>query len=309
MLFTAALLTGCLAPPMEESEGDLGRRSDGLSDKTYTLWIHGRNSSGAPSRAGDYGDFSYWGGASLAAGPNPRAVNWDGRSRIADSNDMIRRALDCFCTGSRSCIVAAHSAGDAQIGYALSYYGNGERPVTDGIPDASGRCAETGEKQVGWNVHWVAVAGGASGGTELANLGSWAVSDPLTSDLRTGTARALYDHNETAGVGIYRYAGAKGTAYSAVLPGQDDEVIAYHSSGGLSDVGSFCNPKDWFCDGVLGMGSAGSTKDDYGVPTWANNEVAFRDDGEKYDHYTRGKWGGIVGPMRDDVAYYTGGAM
>jgi hypothetical protein len=286
----------CIAAPEAEGAG-VGRRADGVDAETYTLWIHGRTSSGGTTE-GDYGDFSYWGPAASAAGPNPRAVNWDGRSRIAESNAAIRRALDCFCTGSRSCVVAAHSAGDAQIGYALDLYGASDREVTDGAPDASGACAGTGTTQVGWNIKWVAVAGGASGGTELADLGYWAVSDPLTGDLRTATARTLYDHNDTQGVTFYMYAGARGAVYSGVLPGQDDAVIAYHSSGGLSRVGSFCNPGDWGCDGTLEYG--GDPSGD--VPKWDGHVVALRDDAEASDHYTGNAWGGIVGPMRDDVA-------
>jgi len=303
----AVLLGGCIASPMNEDDST-GRRADGIDGERYTLWIHGRSSSGAPSRQGDYTDFSYWGSADLAAGDKPVAVNWDGRSRIADANRAIRDALDCFCTGPRSCVVVAHSAGDALIGYALSWYGDSERPITDAAPDASGACSGTGETQTGWNVAWVAVAGGASGGTELADLGYWAVSDPLTSDLRTATARALYDHNETSGATFYLYAGARGTAYSAALPGQDDEVIAYHSSGGLSDTGSFCNPGDWYCDDALAYGEGGSRKGGGVVAKWASHELSLRDDGERYDHYTRGSWGGIVGPMRDDVAAAAGGA-
>jgi len=170
--------------------------------------------------------------------------------------------------------------------------------VTDGQPDASGACGSTGATQVGWNIKWVAVAGGAAGGTELADLGYWAVSDPLTSDLRTDTARALYDHNDTQGLTFYMHAGAQGAVYSGLLPGQDDAVIAYHSAGGMSATGSFCNPGDWFCGGTLEYGADPSGK----VAKWAGHEVSLRDDQEAFDHYTGNAWGGIVGPMRDDVA-------
>jgi hypothetical protein len=294
---------GCVAAPAGE-EDVAARRGDALEGATFTLWIHGRNASGK-ARVGDYDDFSYWGSADVDAGPNKKAVNWDGRSRISESNEVIRRALDCFCTGPRSCVVAAHSAGDAQIGYALSLFGGSERPVTDGAPDASGACGDTGATQTGWNIAWVDVAGGASGGTELADLGYWAVSDPLTSDLRTSTARSLYDHNETQGVAFYRFAGSKGAAYAGVLPGQDDSVIAYHSSGGLSSVGSFCNPGDWLCDGALRYDAEPSTRGKTSVSKWANHRLFFRDDAEERDHYPGGAWGGITGPMREDVVAST----
>jgi hypothetical protein len=294
-------LTGCIgAPSADGGESAAAARADGVGESVTTLWIHGRNSSGSTT-PGDYRDFSYWGSSDTPAGSDAKAVNWDGRSRISESNDMIRRALDCFCTGDHFCAIAAHSAGDPQIGYALDFYGGAERDITDGSPDSSGTCAPTGRTQTGWNIKWVDVAGGAAGGTELADVGSWAVSDPLTADLRTGAARSLYDHNNTQGVPFYMFAGAKGTAYSAVLPGQDDEVIAYHSSGALSGTGAFCNPGDWFCDGELEYGSDASKKKKGDVAKWANHSVALRDDGEKYDHYARGSWGGIIAPMREDV--------
>ena len=40
--------------------------------------------------------------------------------------------------------LGGHSAGDLQIGYALSMYGGSEREVTDGVADGSGRCGGTG---------------------------------------------------------------------------------------------------------------------------------------------------------------------
>jgi hypothetical protein len=294
-------MVGCAPATADEesTDEDATLRGDALTT-SYTLWIHGRSPGGA-YRIGNYGDFSYWGPANATAGVNKKAVNWNGDGRISESNEPIRRALDCFCTGQNWCYIVAHSAGDAQIGYALDLYGGSQRSVTNAQPDGSGTCGGTGATQVGWNIHWVDIAGGAGGGTELANLGYWAVSDPLTSDLRTGTARSLYNHNNTRGAVFYMFAGAKGTLYSGTLPGQDDEVIAYHSSGGLSATGSFCNPGNWFCDGTLNYNQAGSTKGGATIPKWSNHSVYFRDDGESHDHYTAGAWGGIVSVAVQDV--------
>jgi hypothetical protein len=271
----------------------------GVYADSYTLWINGRNGSGA---AGNYLDFSYWGPAGVAAGVNKRSVNWDGYNRISTTNAKIRDALDCYCTGNNWCYIAAYSAGDLQIGYALSLYGGSKRHVKDATPNASGVCGNAGGRQTGWNIRWAAVAAGAAGGTELANLGSWAVSDPLTSDLKTSTARAMYDHNQTRAKWFYMFAGAKGALYSSILPGQDDEVIAYHSAGGVSGSGgaSFCNPSDWFCNDL----TLGSEPNQGGQPKWAYHSVFFRDDAEAFDHYTRNNWEGIVGRMRADIETY-----
>jgi hypothetical protein len=265
----------------------------------YTLWIHGRNTSQS-TQPGNYNDFSYWGSAASAAGVNKKAVNWDGVSKISTSNGRIRDALDCFCTGSNSCYIAAHSAGDLQIGYALSLYSTSTRNVKNAVANSSGVCGNTGATQVGWNIIFVDVASGAGGGSELANAGSWAVGDPLTGDLKTGTARTMYNHNLTDGAWFYMFAAAKGTAYSGTLPGQDDEAVAYHSTGGLASTGSLCNPGDLFCDGTLALGTAASA----GKSKWSYHTVEFRDDGESYNHYSNGAWAGIVGVVRQDMVTY-----
>jgi len=267
------------------------------SATNYSLWVHGRHQG---SQQGNYADFSPWGPSSVSAGVNKKAVNWDGVSRISTANYRIRDALDCFCTGSNFCYLAGHSAGNPQIGYALAMYGGSTRNVRNAVPGSNGVCGTTGGTQTGWNIKWIDIASGAGGGSELANLGYWAVSDPLTDDLRTGTMRSLYNHNTTRSKWLYMFAGAAGTLYSGILPGQDDEAVAYHSTGGVSSTGSFCNPGDWFCDGTLGLGTATSD----GKAKWSYHTVQLRDDSEAYKHSGGGNWGGIVGPVRQDMATY-----
>jgi hypothetical protein len=270
------------------------------SATNFTLWIHGRNTSQS-TQVGNYADFTYWGPSSVSAGVNKKAVNWDGVSRLSDSNGSIRNALDCFCTGSNFCYIAAHSTGDPQIGYALSLFGGSTRNVKNAVAGSNGVCGNTGATQVGWNVKWIDIGGGAAGGTELANIGAWAVSDPITSDLKTGTIRSMYNHNTTGNAWFYTFSGAKGTLYSGTLPGQDDEVIAYHSSGGISATGSFCNPGNFFCDGTLNTGTANTSN---GVAHWGFHTTQFRDDNESFDHYTSGSWAGIMSVVRQDVVSF-----
>lgn len=263
----------------------------------YSLWINGRSSTAQP---GNHADFTYWGPASTAAGVNKISVNWDGYNHVADQNYRIRDALDCYCTGTNWCYVAAHSAGDLQIGYALALYGGSARLVKNATPNASGVCGNsTGGTQAGWNIKWVDVAAGAGGGSELSNVGSWAVSEPLVADLKTTTARALYDHNQTRAKWFYMYAGAKGTLYSAVLPGQDDEAVAYHSAGGVSGSSGagYCNASDWFCNDL----TLGTAANEGGQAKWSYHSVKFRDDAEAFNHYTNGNWGGVVSKVRSDM--------
>jgi hypothetical protein len=263
----------------------------------YSLWINGRTGGGV---LGNYADFSYWGPSSTEAGVNKKSVNWDGRSHISDQNYLVRNALDCHCTGTNWCYVAAHSAGDLMIGYTLSMYGGSTRYKKTAVAGADGVCSNSdGSTQTGWNIKWVDVAAGAGGGSELADAGDWAVSEPLVSDLKTSTARALYDHNNTRAAWFYMYAGAKGTLYSFVLPGQDDEVVAYHSSGGVSGSsgGSYCNPGDWLCNDL----TLGTAANQGGRAKWSNHSVVFRDDAEAYNHYTNNAWGGVVSKVRADM--------
>lgn len=263
----------------------------------YSLWVNGRGGGG---QLGNHADFSYWGPATANAGVNKKSVNWDGYSHIADQNHLVRDALDCYCTGQNWCYVAVHSAGDLMIGYTLALHGGTARKVKNAQPGAGGTCGDlNGSTQTGWNIKWVDSASGASGGSELADAGDWALSEPLVSDLKTSTARAMYNHNTTRGVMSYRYAGAKGTLYSFVLPGQDDEAIAYHSSGGVSGTSgaAYCNPGDWLCNDL----TLGTVKNEGGRVKWANHSVVFRDDGEALNHYTNQAWGGIVSRVRADM--------
>jgi len=263
----------------------------------YTLWINGRNSGGTP---GNYGDFRYWGPASTPAGVNKQAVNWDGRSSVASQSGRVRDALDCFCTGQNWCYIAAYSAGELLFGYTLANFGGSTRAIRHTSANAAGVCGDAGGVQTGWNIKWVRTAAGAAGGSELANAGAWATSEPLVQDLKVSTARAMYNHNNTRNIWFYRYAGARGTVYSFLLPGQDDEVVAYHSSGGAAGSAgrSLCNPGDWFCDDL----TYGSARNQGGSVKWSWHAVAFRDDGEDIGHYGDANWQGIVGVVREAVA-------
>ncbi|WP_296943389.1 hypothetical protein [uncultured Massilia sp.] len=266
------------------------------SATNYTLWVNGRTGGGI---VGNYDSFGYWGPASTPAGINKKSANWDGRGSIASQSPRLRDALDCFCTGGNWCYVAAHSAGDLLVGYTLANYGGTVRANKNAVANASGVCGNAGGTQTGWNIKWVRVAAGSAGGSELADIGSWTTSEPLVQDLRTSTARAMYNHNATRGIWFHMYAGARGTLYSGILPGQDDEVEAYHSAGGVAGSAgrALCNPGDWFCDDL----TLGTAQNQGGSSKWAFHSVAFRDDGEDHRHYTGGNWGGIVSVLRAAV--------
>ncbi len=263
------------------------------SATNYSLWINGRNGGGV---VGDYNSFTYWGPAATAAGVNKKAVNWDGYNSIASQNGKIRDALDCFCTGQNWCYVATHSAGDLMMGYTMANYGGSARLKKNASPGPGGTCGNAdGTTQVGWNIKWVRAASGAGGGSELSDLGSWGTSEPLVKDLKTATARAMYNHNDTRNVMFYMYAGGKGAFYSFMLPGQDDQAVAYHSTGGVAGAAgqSLCNPGD-SCAEL----TAGSAPNSNGSAKWSYHTVEYRDTLEQYDHYTNANWLGIVSVVR-----------
>lgn len=268
--------------------------------KNYTLWIKGRGPGGA---AGNYDDFAYWGPAATAAGVNKKAVNWDGYSSIASQNVKIRDALDCFCTGSNWCYIATHDAGDLMLGYTLANYGGSARLKKNAVANVSGQCGNTdGSTQTGWNIKWVRVAAGAAGGSELSDYGTWPISEPLVKDLKTTTARAMYDHNSTRSIWFYMYAAAKGTLFANILPGQDDEVVAYHSVGGTAGAAGTAlgNPADFFSNDL----TLGTTANEGGSVKWSYHSVNFRDDAETYAHQTLGNWAGIVSAVRAAMDLY-----
>ncbi|MDE2078121.1 MAG: hypothetical protein KGI91_13780, partial [Burkholderiales bacterium] len=188
--------------------------------------------------------------------------------------------------------------GDLMIGYTLAMYGGSTRNIKNASPGSDGTCgnASTGGTQTGWNIKFVDIAAGAGGGSELADYGAWITGNGIDQDLKTTTARALYNHNSTRSKWFYMYAGAKGTFYSAILPGQDDEAVAYHSSGGVSGSSgqSLCNPADWFCNDL----TLGTAANEGGSTKWSYHSVAFRDDNEAYNHYTNGNWQGVVSLVR-----------
>ncbi|MGE0322713.1 MAG: hypothetical protein AB7K71_02525 [Polyangiaceae bacterium] len=236
------------------------------SATTYSVYLHGRNTDGTPSGWG------YWGGV-VRPGINAVAVNYDGRAHISTANPTVRAGLNTYCSGSNSCYVACHSAGCAHLGYAIDKYGP-------------------------YNIIWINAAGSAEGGTELSDVGSWAVGDALADDLKTGTVRGMYNHNNLRGVWEYNFAGGSDEATSWIVDGQDDGVVGYHSALGRSTTGDFCNPgDDWWLDrcNEVGMGTSTGSRFSY-------HYVYYRDDAESKDHYVGSGSGGIPSPMFSDMA-------
>ena len=218
----------------------------------HTLWLHGRSSGYA--NLGSW-DFSYWshGGWSngnvAQTGVDPKAVNYDATDHISTTNGVIRAALDANCSSANgdACYVVCHSAGCAQIGYAMANYSTGQ-----------------------WHVLEVFTGGSAAGGSELANAGSWLTGWNIDSDLHTGAMRSLYDHdalgNRIQGW-VHNYVGGDWSSITnTIFPcasnhwygctgwAGNDSVVAFHSSGhfrstdastGFSNAGNYSGGSFW----------------------------------------------------------------
>ena len=46
----------------------------------------------------------------------------------------------------------------------------------------------------------------------------------------------------------------------------------------------------------------GTAANEGGAAKWSYHSVKFRDDGEAFNHYTNGAWGGVVAKVRADMA-------
>jgi hypothetical protein len=128
--------------------------------------------------------------------------------------------LDVYCKGSNWCYIVNYSAGDSVTKYTQANY----------APS--------------WNIAYIYTTAGASGGSEVANSFTSLFKCNIVKDLSVTNMRNMYNHNDTNGITIYRIGGYKAIWYSpgsAVLPGEDDGAVAYHSSGGCVSAGSYNN--------------------------------------------------------------------
>jgi hypothetical protein len=257
---------------------DGGAGADGGSTigTTTTLYIHGRNPDGLPA------GWSYW--LTQRPGVNAVPVNWVGTDPIGQTNATIRNALDTYCTGNNWCYVACHSAGCAQIGYAIADYG-----TTAGVDT--------------WNIYWIAAAGSAEGGSELADLGMFFGGPlPLDMDLQTTVMRQMYDHDSTDGIVHWMFAGSgysdfhpELNADGAILPGDDDLAVAYHSSCGVNNTAyastiAWCNSTDLFCSGnSVNLGTQSYL--------WQDHVIEYLDTEGAYSHFIADSNAGICSRM------------
>lgn len=155
-------------------------------------------------------------------GVNDRRVHFGWNTAVdwrQGNSERMASFFDDVCRDG-SCTVICHSTGCAMTARTLDYYGEG------------------GSR---WRVNRVLALASSEGGSELGSFhgGSGAFITP-------SVVRGAYDHNDTAGVPFFLVAGYDGGAQSALLPGQDDGTVAFHSACGYVKVfsSSQCS-NDW----------------------------------------------------------------
>lgn len=199
----------------------------GISAQTYTIFIHGKSGKNH-NGVGTTDVNNYWGSSPNTVSGSKIFIGYDGTSDprtygSARAQTNISTGLTNNCKGTKSCKIVCHSAGCYAIEYWLSKLGS----------TASSK---------GFNLTKVTALAAASGGSELASALNGATfgfaGNAMDKALIVSTARAAFNHNNTGGVGVYHVPGYKGLiGASAILPGEDDYAVAYHSACGYSRVG------------------------------------------------------------------------
>ena len=177
------------------------------------------------------------GGYGTLPGKTVRHVGWDtSKDWRYEGVDRMRFVLDQQCRAN-TCAVICHSTGCPITGRVLDLYGSSSgwrinRVLTLGSAEGGSELAEWGQA---WN--WFVY-----GDTYIFTLGGWLakpkdeVIDWSIRKLTPSVVRNAYDHNDTAGVPFFHVAGYDGgnTGAAALLPGQDDGTVAFHSACGYS---------------------------------------------------------------------------
>ena len=201
--------------------------SFGLNAQTHTVFIHGKSGKNH-NGIGTTDVNNYWAGMGNSVSGSKIFIGYDGTtdprtygSSRAQTN--ISSGLTTYCKGANSCKIVCHSAGCYAIEYFLSNLG----------ATAASR---------GFKLTKVTALAAASGGSELAStlngVSFGFLGNAMDKALIVSTARGAFNHNNTGGVPIYHVPGYKGMfGASAILPGEDDYAVAYHSSCAYSRTG------------------------------------------------------------------------
>ncbi|TGL58439.1 hypothetical protein [Leptospira sarikeiensis] len=167
--------------------------------------------------------------------------------------------------GRRNPFVSDSTAGSVRLLQMLNKYcrkdqGKSCRLIDDSLGGFTGAGTVSMYNKTGiYNILYATQIVSAEGGSEIANLGDTAIdilkvvfniqgglgdaliqSRDAIQSLVTTSARSLFDHNRNNGTLFYHLA-AKKSIFIAdpFLPGEDDSLVAFHSSCGYRTVGAF----------------------------------------------------------------------
>lgn len=198
-----------------------------ISAQTYTVFIHGKSDKNH-NGVGTTDVNGYWGTSASTVSGSKIFVGYDGTTDprtygSARAQTNVTTGLTNYCKGTNSCKIVCHSAGCYAIEYWLANLGG----------SASSK---------GFNLTKVTALAAASGGSELASSLSGITfgfgGNAMDKSLIVATARGAFNHNNTASISINHVPGYKGAfGPSAILPGEDDYAVAYHSSCGYNRAG------------------------------------------------------------------------
>jgi len=201
----------------------------GLNAESYVVFVHGKSSNNH-NGVGATDVNSYWGASANVVTGKKIFVGYDGTTDpttygTARAQTNLSTALTTYCKTGNTCRIVCHSAGC----YATEYW----------LSTALGGTTAAAK---GFNITKVTALASASGGSELASalnaITFGFAGNGMDKSLIVSTARARYNHNNTAGVTVNQVPGYKGMfGASAILPGEDDYAVAYHSSCAYSRVG------------------------------------------------------------------------
>ena len=114
--------------------------------------------------------------------------------------------LNQYCLANETpCAVICHSTGCPIIGKAIADYGSRYK----------------------WYITRVLTTGSAEGGSELGEY-----KDDNARFITPAVVRSAYNHNETRGIPFFHAAGHDGGIQSALIDGEDDGVVGFHSACG-----------------------------------------------------------------------------
>ncbi|MDX1960191.1 MAG: hypothetical protein SFU98_16600 [Leptospiraceae bacterium] len=197
-----------------------------LSAQSVTVFVHGKSSNNH-NGTGTTDVNSYWGANANSVSGTKYFVGYDGTTDprtygTARAQTNLSTVMNNVCR-TNTCKIVCHSAGCYATEYWLSNLGG----------TASSR---------GFRISGVTALAAASGGSELASalngITFGFAGNAMDKALIVSTARSSFNHNNTGGVTVAHVPGYKGMfGASAILPGEDDYAVAYHSACGYSTTG------------------------------------------------------------------------